>query len=62
MKAQAQEKIDNNSDVWLAADVANHLKISLASVYKGVRNGNIPCAILGKKVIRFSRTKIVNLI
>lgn len=62
MKAKIQEKIDTNPDVWGAREVAQYLKMAQKTVYLLARKGDIPCTILGEKIFRFSREKIVNLI
>ncbi len=62
MKVAVQEKTDTNPEIWNARQVAEYLNISLKSVYQGCEKGNIPHAIIGEKIFRFSREKIVNLV
>jgi hypothetical protein len=62
LKARIQEKADTNPDIWGAKDVAKFFNISMKSVYNGAKNGSIPCKVIGEKIYRFSREKIVNLV
>ena len=54
MAPENDAKIERNSDIWTAKEVAEYLKISKKTVYLMARTGDIPCTIIGNTIFRFS--------